>query len=103
MSWGTKMIVLRNRRCRALGQWDRYTVSGVAVTDGSPPPPGALLFYNNQPWGHVAVYLGDGMVISNDVLDAQTGRQGGVYIVETSEPTGGAWNLPYVGWAPPVY
>src|SRR5699024_2358242 len=65
----------------ALVQWNNYRRSGAAVTDGSPPPPGALLFYTNQPHGHVAVYLGDGLVISNDVLDERTGKQGGVYIV----------------------
>lgn len=87
----------------ALVQWNTYVRSGVAVTDGSPPPPGALLFYTNQPHGHVAVYLGNGLVISNDVLDAQSGRRGGVYIVDADELTGGAWNLPYAGWATPVY
>ncbi|PSL08179.1 hypothetical protein CLV30_101146 [Haloactinopolyspora alba] len=87
----------------ALDQWQAYTASGVAVTDGSPPPPGALLFYTNQPWGHVAVYLGNGKAISNDILDEQTGRQGGVYIVDTTEFTDGAWKLPYAGWAPPIY
>ncbi|RIQ29145.1 C40 family peptidase [Jiangella rhizosphaerae] len=87
----------------ALEQWRSHLAAGTAVTDGSPPPPGALLFYTNQPWGHVAVYLGDGLVVSNDVLDAQTGRRGGVYIVPTTELTAGAWNLPYAGWAPPIY
>ena len=85
------------------GQWRSYQVSGVAVTDGSPPPPGALLFYTSPPSGHVAVYLGGGLVVSNDVLDATKGRTGGVYIVETSELTDGAWQLPYAGWAPPQY
>ncbi|SDT37489.1 hypothetical protein [Jiangella sp. DSM 45060] len=87
----------------ALDQWRTYVATGAAVTDGSPPPPGALLFYDNVPSGHVAVYLGDGLAISNDVLDEQTGRRGGVYIVPTSELTDGAWNLPYAGWAPPTY
>lgn len=87
----------------ALEQWRGHIAAGTAVTDGSPPPPGALLFYTNQPWGHVAVYLGNGLVISNDVLDAQTGRRGGVYIVPTTELTDGAWNVPYAGWAPPTY
>lgn len=87
----------------ALAQWQHYVSIGAAVTDGSPPPPGALLFYTNPPSGHVAVYLGDGMVISNDILDQQTGRRGGVYIVDAIELVDGAWQLPYAGWAPPFY
>lgn len=56
-----------------------------------------------MPSGHVAVYLGNGQAISNDVLDATTGRTGGVYIVNMDELTDGAWQLPYQGWAPPTY
>lgn len=87
----------------AHSQWSAYQVAGIAVADGSPPPPGALLFYASPPSGHVAVYLGNGLVISNDVLDAVAGRTGGVYIVDMEELTDGAWQLPYLGWAPPRY
>lgn len=84
-------------------QWSAYRQQGVAVADGTPPPPGALLFYASMPSGHVAVYLGNDLVISNDVLDATIGRTGGVYIVNMAELTDGAWQLPYLGWAPPAY
>ncbi|SDU17449.1 C40 family peptidase [Jiangella alkaliphila] len=87
----------------AAAQWEAYQRAGVAVADGSPPPPGALLFYDTDPSGHIAVYLGDGLIVSNDVLDDLTGRRGGVYIVDASELTDGAWQLPYLGWAAPQY
>ncbi|WP_157574625.1 hypothetical protein [Jiangella muralis] len=87
----------------AAAQWDAYQRAGTAVVDGSAPPPGALLFYETDPSGHVAVYLGDGLVVSNDVLDEPTGRLGGVYIVHAAELTDGAWRLPYLGWAAPHY
>jgi hypothetical protein len=85
-------------------QWGHYVTTGVAHPGDSSPPPGALLFYDNSDSaGHVAVYLGDGQVVSNDVLDAENGRTGGVYIVDAAELTDGAWQLDYLGWAPPLY
>lgn len=87
----------------AAAQWEHYLRTGTAVTDASPPPPGALLFYDTDPSGHVAVYLGDGLVVSNDVLDGPTGRRGGVYIVPATELTDGTWRLRYLGWAPPRF
>ncbi|MBM9463253.1 C40 family peptidase [Aeromicrobium sp. YIM 150415] len=85
-------------------QWQHYVATGVAREGDTSPPPGSLLFYSGaSSAGHVAVYLGEGQAISNDVLDSETGRRGGVHITEAAELTDGAWRLNYLGWAPPTY
>lgn len=87
----------------AIAQWEHYMDVGLARPGDSEPPPGALVFWDTDPFGHVAVYLGDGEVVTNDLYDAVTGRHGGVYLAPMSDFSGGYWNLPYLGWAPPVY
>lgn len=68
------------------------------------PPIGALLFYNNSgPYGHIAVYLGDGLLVSNDVNDKTSGVKGGVYIVPTDALESGPWSLGYIGWSEPIF
>lgn len=73
------------------------------------PPVGALLFYDATVaglgrTGHAAIYLGNNVVMSTDVL----GPGGYVYITSASEIENGAkgsppghWGLPYLGWADP--
>ena len=87
----------------AINQWEHYQAQGLAHPGDGEPPPGALVFWDTDPFGHVAVYLGDGMVVTNDLYDAVTGRRGGVYMAPMEDLSGGYWNLPYLGWAPPVY
>lgn len=66
-------------------------------------PVGALLYYDTgSAAGHVATYLGNNLVLSNDVGDAASGNKGGAYIVSTADLEGGMWNLDYLGWANPV-
>ncbi|MEU8779867.1 peptidase M23, partial [Streptomyces sp. NPDC048606] len=61
-------------------------------------PPGALMYWDtNGPFGHVSVYLGDGMIISNDIR-----RIGYVDIVPASEIES-KWGSKYLGWAPPYF
>jgi len=67
------------------------------------PPAGALLFYESGDFGHIATYLGDGLLISNDVNDAKAGIIGGAYIVPTKAMEGDGWNLPYLGWSEPIF
>lgn len=85
----------------ALDAWHTFEAQGVAhaVTskDGVAPPPGAWLYYeSSNPAGHVATYLGNGMIASTDVFG--TGRVG---VGPARALTDGPWHLRYLGWAPP--
>lgn len=62
------------------------------------PPVGALVFWaTDDPAGHVALSLGDGMVVSNDI----TGP-GLISVVPLTE-IGQRWGAHYLGWAPPHF
>lgn len=62
------------------------------------PPVGALVFWaTDDPAGHVALSLGDGMVVSNDI----TGP--GVISVVPLTEIGQRWGAHYLGWAPPHF
>jgi soluble lytic murein transglycosylase-like protein len=79
--------------------WNRMVVSGLARHGDPDPPPGALLFYaTGDEAGHVALYLGDGQVATNDI--AAPGR---IDIVPLHDLTSGRWHLTYRGWAPPDF
>lgn len=69
----------------------------VASTDGLSPPVGAWLYYAAPGAGHVAVYLGDGLVAGTD-----TWGTGTVNIGPATDITNGRWHLPYLGWATPT-
>jgi hypothetical protein len=62
------------------------------------PPPGALLFWTTGARaGHVALYVGGGMVASNDIeVDGQ------ISIVPASDIES-RWGATYVGWSPPYF
>ncbi|MFF4392934.1 NlpC/P60 family protein [Streptomyces sp. NPDC001552] len=62
------------------------------------PPPGALMFWDTgQRAGHVAVYLGNGEIASNDIK-----RPGYIDVVPATEIET-KWGATYLGWAPPYY
>lgn len=62
------------------------------------PPPGALMYWDTgQRAGHVAVYLGDGKIASNDIS-----RPGYIDVVDATAPET-KWSAKYVGWAPPYF
>jgi len=86
----------------AAEQWTRMVATGNARPDDRRPPVGALLFWaTDGPYGHVAVYVGNGRIVSNDINDRAPG-EGGVYLVEIGLIES-EWNATYLGWAPPVY
>ena len=87
----------------AIEQWQHYVQSGLAHPYDPNPPPGALVFWDSEPYGHVAVYLGNGEIVTNDLYDGASGLHGGVYFAPMDEVTDGTWHLPYLGWAPPDY
>jgi len=59
-------------------------------------PVGALIWYDGgpagNPFGHVAMYAGDGMVYSNGAAN------GGVGLISIDEPADG-WGEPIIGWS----
>lgn len=70
--------------------------NAIVGTDREPPI-GAFMFWGSGT-GHVAVYLGDGKIITNDVNDRVSGVRGGMYIVDATQIEK-KWGLKYHGWA----
>lgn len=88
----------------ALIHWQSMLSGGQGHAGDRNPPVGALLFYGTgSSSGHVAVYLGDNLALSNDVGDKAAGKTGGVYIVPTDSMEGKVWNLRYLGWSSPTF
>ena len=86
----------------AAEQWQQMVATGNAHPDDRQPPVGALVFWQTGgPYGHVAVYVGNGRIVSNDINDRVPG-EGGVYLVDFSLIES-KWNATYLGWAPPIY
>ncbi len=76
--------------------------TGNARSGDRRPPTGALVFWDTGgPYGHVAVYVGDGRIVSNDIGDTVPG-EGGVYLVDFALIES-HWGATYLGWAPPIY
>lgn len=69
--------------------------AGQLHTDMSNIPVGALIWYDGtpvgNPYGHVAMYAGNGMVYSN-------GAPTGVGLIPLEEPATG-WGEPIIGWS----
>lgn len=70
--------------------------AGQLRTDMENIPVGALVWYDGtpvgNPYGHVAMYAGDGMVYSNGAAN------GGVGMIPLMEPATG-WGEPVIGWS----
>ncbi|MGW6278446.1 CHAP domain-containing protein [Kribbella sp. NPDC055071] len=86
----------------AAEQWRQMVATGNAHRADRRPPVGALLFWKTGgPYGHVAVYVGNGWIVSNDINDEVPG-EGGVYLVDFGLIES-KWGATYLGWAPPIY
>ncbi|MDA5284758.1 peptidase M23 [Streptomyces sp. Isolate_45] len=101
------------RRCLAFASivhgWNVSGVESAAIHyqqmpahmkhDGSRDvPPGALMYWDTGiEWGHVAVYLGNGEVISNDI------RRPGYLDIVPASLIESKWGAKYLGWAPPYF
>ncbi|GAB3837644.1 C40 family peptidase [Kribbella italica] len=95
--WGR----LRAGYVSAAEQWSQMVASGNAHFDRQPPL-GALVFWDTGGlYGHVAVYVGAGRIVSNDIHDQFPG-EGGVYLVDLTAIEA-EWGATYLGWAPPIY
>jgi hypothetical protein len=83
----------------AMAHWAAMKAGGHGHPGSRNVPVGALLFYDTgEAAGHVALYLGNNKVLSNDV-----NGDGGAYIVDASAMESGPWRLTYLGWSDPVF
>ena len=78
---------------RAIDMWDGLPIESRHGPE-IPAPPGALMFWAPN---HVAMSLGNNMLVSVDVLG-----QGRVWIVSL-ETIQARWNMPYLGWSDPDF
>ncbi|MFJ1742492.1 peptidase M23 [Streptomyces microflavus] len=79
---------------------DHYTVVPASMRHDKDrnPPPGALMYWDTgHVAGHIAVYLGNGQVASNDIS-----RPGYIDIV-SADAFEKKWRAKYVGWTVPVF
>lgn len=92
----------------AFESWKQANVAGKAVLAIDPRtgeknpeafniPIGALVYWNPQPNGHVATYVGDGKAVTN----GDFGRGQNVYLVPMEAMSG--YGTGYQGWAYPVW
>jgi len=78
--------------------WQHAVANGYARPGDTEPPLGALLYWDtNHRYGHVATYVGNGMVVSN--LTTAPGVSN-VYLMPAAQ-----WNQwhDYRGWSAPVF
>ncbi|MFI2077682.1 transglycosylase SLT domain-containing protein [Streptomyces triculaminicus] len=78
---------------------DHYSVvpKEMQHTDRNPPP-GALMYWDTgSRAGHIAIYLGNGQIASNDIL-----RRGYIDVVN-ADVIETKWGAKYVGWTPPYF
>ncbi|GAA1581186.1 hypothetical protein GCM10009789_38820 [Kribbella sancticallisti] len=86
----------------AAAQWRQMVATNNAHRGDRHPPTGALVFWETGgPYGHVAVYVGGGQIVSNDIGDEVPG-EGGVYLVDFGLIES-KWGAMYLGWTPPIY
>ncbi|MDJ0346712.1 peptidase M23 [Streptomyces sp. H10-C2] len=79
---------------------DHYTVVPADMRHNGDrhPPPGALMYWTTgHRAGHIAIYLGNGQIVSNDIT-----RPGYLDIVP-ADAIEQRWRAMYVGWTPPVF
>lgn len=79
----------------AIAQWIRARDDGFGHKADREPPIGAQVFWRSgNPARHIALYIGEGLVISTGITSGRVG----IVTMETMDRWG-----PYIGWAPPYY
>lgn len=96
----------------ASGHWAAMVATGHAHPGDHCPPAGAFMFWATRgPNGHVSLVVASDPgcdptkieVVSNDVLNGQTGFTGGVYLVTLARiESGFVSRAGYLGWSDPV-
>jgi hypothetical protein len=82
------------RYASALAGWETAKKEGRAY-QGKTPPPGAMVYWGGGQYGHAAVSIGGGKIVSTDIK-----RKGQADIVTIDYLTK-TWGKPYLGWADP--
>lgn len=83
------------RQAWAIHQWDVALAAGYGHPGDRTPPIGAQVFWmSGNPARHIAIYIGNGMVVSTGVDNDHVG----VVSMEYMDGYG-----PYIGWATPYY
>lgn len=82
----------------ALSHWKRLARQGY-TNQARTPPVGASVYWDVGTAGHVATYVGDGMVVSN--WDGKKGDN--VYLLPIDIFENQWASARYLGWAPPVF
>lgn len=87
--------VTGKQQMRAIDQWTAALAAGKGHPGDANPPIGAHLFWHSSnPARHIAIYAGQGMVISTGVNGGRVGLVPWDYF---------AGYGPYLGWATPYY
>ena len=96
----------------AADHWRTMLATGHAHPGDHCPPAGAFVFWATRgPEGHVSLIVASDpgcdpatiKLVSNDVLDGQTGWPGGVYLVSLAQiESGFVTRAGYLGWTDPV-
>ena len=78
--------------------WTVMSATGHAHPNDTHPPVGALMFWDTGLYGHVALYVGSGIIVTN-----MLGANGpGVYKIMASDISQ-KWGAKYWGWSDPVF
>lgn len=81
----------------AQSHWNLLAGLGFAHPGDRNPPPGALVFWRTSTVGHVALYVGGGKIVTNDLV-----RRGCLDVADfTAIET--QWGSTYLGWTPPYF
>jgi len=83
------------RYASAISHWGVAVREKRAYKGSKDAPPGAFVFWGGGQYGHTAISIGGGKVVSTDIL-----RRGKADIVNIDTITK-RWNKPYLGWADP--
>lgn len=94
-AWGYLNSGFENAR----EHWAVMVATGRARIGDTNPPIGALLFWDTGVNGHVALYVGNGIVVTN-----MLGPEGlGVYNIPASQISRWGGGSPYWGWSDPIF
>ncbi|MFZ2624377.1 MAG: hypothetical protein WAX29_03945 [Propionibacterium sp.] len=77
--------------------WNLLVSQGLAHAGDRNPPPGALVFWQGGNWGHVALYVGGGKIVTNDLI-----RHGCIDVADFNAIES-QWGFRYLGWTNPYF
>lgn len=81
----------------AIQQWHTLDRMGWSHPGDRDPPVGALLYWAGGTYGHIAIYIGGGKIVSNDI------KRGGCMDIAEWDAPETQWGQRYLGWTEPYY